>query len=106
MTNLNLGMSKAQVIEVMGQPDSAAAQDGQEYLIYTLNRGVGGARAGGCAATALFTLGAAYTNDRCSGVEDDYFVRFVSGELESYGRVGDFDSTQVPEATINVNTNE
>jgi hypothetical protein len=41
----------------------------------------------------------------CGGEEDDFFVRFKEGVVESYGRVGDFDSTNVPEATINVNTN-
>ena len=33
-------------------------------------------------------------------------MKFNQGKVTSYGKVGDFDSTQDPEATINLNTKE
>ena len=81
-SNLNLvslGMNKTQVTEIMGNPDTSSAQAPHEYFIYYL------------------------TVDY--GIVQNFFVRFENGVVESYGRVGDFDSSQVPEATINVNRN-
>ncbi len=97
---VSLGMNKAQVQDVMGSPKSSSAQAGLEYFIYGLtSKG----NAGECVAGAVLTLGFGFL--MCGGEEDDFFVRFKEGVVESYGRVGDFDSTNVPEATINVNTN-
>ena len=31
-----------------------------------------------------------------------YFVRLKNGVVESYGKVGDFDSTKTPELNINI----
>ena len=38
----------------------------------------------------------------------DYFVRFKNGLVESYGKMGDFDSTKVPETktTVDLNINK
>ncbi len=34
------------------------------------------------------------------------YVRIINGVVESYGNVGDFDSTKIPEKTLNVNIDE
>ena len=106
LNEVSLGMSKTDVIDVMGQPASSAASDGFEYMIYELSRRTGTGQTAGCTALALLTLGITLVSPACRAAQDDFFVRFVDGEVESYGRVGDFDSTQVPEATINVNRND
>lgn len=85
MNKLSLGMTKQQVIGAMGTPDSTAAQGGAEYLTYKLWKDFW---------------------DRSPGnYSEPYFVRLVDGKVESYGRVGDFDSTKAPETkqTIDVN---
>jgi hypothetical protein len=99
---VGLGMNKAQVMEIMGRPDTSSAQTPHEYFIYSLSVDLTGEEQVRCAVgtVALLGLGVGF----CSK-EDDFFVRFENGLVESYGRVGDFDSTRVPEATINVNRN-
>jgi hypothetical protein len=82
LTELSVGMSKSEVIKLLGKPDSVSAKSGMEYLTYTLR------------TETSFTR-------NTWGYQGQYFVRLVNGRVESYGRVGDFDSTKDP--TINVN---
>ena len=84
MNKLMLGMTKLQVIDVMGEPDSTAAQAGTEYLKYNLWKD--------------------YWDRSPGNYSEPYFVRLVDDKVESYGRMGDFDSTKVPETkqTIDV----
>ena len=95
-------MNKTQVTGIMGNPDTSSAQAPYEYFIYNLSVPLTGEEQTRCAVAtvALLGLGAG----ACFKGED-FFVRFEGGLVESYGRVGDFDSTQDPEATINVNRN-
>ena len=87
MNNLRLGMTKAEVISALGQPTSTSASEGTEYLVYKLR-------------------------DRFNPdfmepdlYEKDYFVRLRDGKVDSFGQVGDFDSTKIPESkhTLDVN---
>ena len=76
MNRLSIGMTKAEVIDQLGSPDSSAGQGNAEVLKYQLG------------------------NDHPLTHRgwETYFVRLVSGKVESYGKMGDFDS-----ATINLN---
>ena len=75
-------MTKAQVIEVMGNPTSVSAQgQGLQYLNYALSE---------------------TSDDELRGLTTNYYVRLIHGKVESFGRMGDFDSTQKP--TIRVET--
>ena len=75
-------MTKEQVIHTMGKPTSISAQGGGfEYLNYSLSE---------------------TSDDAWRGVGTRFFVRLVNGKVESFGRLGDFDSTQKP--TIRVET--
>ncbi len=101
INTVSLGMNKQQVIETMGNPDNSRAAEGVEYLIYKLKAATD---AGACAAgwgLAVFTLGVSTLE--CAREKADYFVQLEAGKVTAYGQVGDFDSTKVPEATINVN---
>jgi outer membrane protein assembly factor BamE (lipoprotein component of BamABCDE complex) len=82
MAELSVGMTKSEVIKLMGKPDSVSAQNGVEYLTYTLR------------TETSFTK-------NTWGYQGQYFVRVINGRVDSYGKVGDFDSTKDP--TINVN---
>lgn len=79
INNINIGMTKEQVIAVMGSPISTSAMEGQEYLTYSLIESF--------------------------GVERQYFVRLIDGKVEAYGRMGDFNSTKVPEHKTTIDMN-
>lgn len=68
MNSISLGMTKAEVVKVMGSPTSTSAKDGVEYLNYK-----------------LYDTFA----DADSGIGTNYYVRLVGGKVESYGRLED-----------------
>ena len=72
---VQLGMTKSEVVAVMGKPTSVSAQGGSEYLNYALSE---------------------TDDDAFRGWTKPYYVRLVNGKVESYGRTGDFDSTKTP----------
>ncbi|MDB5759743.1 MAG: hypothetical protein JWM30_3032 [Burkholderia sp.] len=82
ISSVSLGMTKKQVIETMGPPDAVSAQGDAEYLSYNLC-------ASNCAALIVQNR-----------VQDWYYVRLIQGNVESYGRKGDFDSTKTPTTRI------
>lgn len=75
ISDVRIGMSKEEVLKVMGSPKSTSAQDRAEYLVYFLFEQVSPIGSGG------------YWR---------YYVRLVDGKVESFGRFGDFDSTKPP----------
>lgn len=80
---VQIGMTKEEVIKVMGPPSSTSAKAGTEYLNYSLSE----------------------TDDQAFyGITKPYYVRLIDGKVDSFGRLGDFDSTQKP--TVRVETNE
>ncbi len=85
MNMIKLGMSKQQVIEILGEPVSTSAKDNITYIRYFLH-------------------------DKIEGVPREqeysyYFVRLVDGKVESFGRTGDFDSAKVPETKRTIDLN-
>ena len=64
MNRLNLGMTKKEVVEVIGEPTSTSARRNTEYLNYHL------------------TTGVFYTTV--------YYVRLLNGKVVDYGTAGDF----------------
>ena len=64
MNRISVGMTRDQVIEQMGKPHSTSAKDDVEFLNYKLASG--------------------------SFFRDDYYVRLVDGQVDAYGRAGDF----------------
>ncbi len=87
MNELSVGMTKGQVIEVLGQPRSISAKGNVEYLNYNLY--------------------APFDADRTadSGPYVPYFVRLIDGKVEAYGKRGDFDSTKPPETKTTIDLN-
>jgi hypothetical protein len=80
-------MSKQEVVTVLGPPVSTSAKEGVEYLNYKFSE---------------------TDDDAFRGWTSPYFVRIVNGKVESYGRLGDFDSTKTPEtkSTIDLKINK
>ncbi len=83
ISKVKLGMTRAEVIKVMGKPTSVSAQGETEYLNYALSE-----------------------TDQAAGRgwTTPYFVRLISGKVDSYGRTGDFDSTRTPAVRIESNS--
>ncbi len=84
MNNLNLGMTKQEVINVLGIPLSTSAQNGIEYLNYRFTE---------------------TDEDDWDSIYTPYYVRLIDGRVESYGKLGDFDSTTIPEMKSTVDLN-
>ena len=63
MNNLNLGMTKKEVVDVIGNPSSTSETSGVLYLKYRLRDGL---------------------------ISDDYYVRLKDGKVDAYGRFGEF----------------
>ena len=82
LNNISLGMSKGDVIKTLGSPSSISAKDNVEYLKYNFRPVI--------------------TSVEDSTHNYDYFVRLINGKVESYGKVGDFDSTKNPAGDINL----
>jgi hypothetical protein len=76
MNLISLGMTKQQVIEVMGEPDTTTATYTNEYFNYAL--------AEGCLVSMTLI--------RCPLTP--YFARFINGKVDAYGRSGDFGTMQ------------
>lgn len=78
INSVSLGMSKEDVIKLMGKPVSTSATEGTEYLNYKL----------------------------AETVYDDfytpYYVCIRDGKVISYGRTGDFDTTKDPTQVIKI----
>jgi hypothetical protein len=84
MNSLSVGMTKQQVIAAMGRPESVRADGGVEYLHYKLSESGDWVRGTWGVPTR------------------DYFVRLKNGVVDSYGKVGDFDSAKDPTVDVNI----
>ena len=82
LNKVSLGMSKAEVIQAIGTPDSVSAQGSVEYMVYHW-------------ASPKQII--ADENDL-----DRYFIRLTDGRVDAYGEKGDFDSTQDPTTKIKI----
>ena len=81
LNQLSVGMSKEDVIKKLGQPKSTAAANGIEYMQYRWVKTV-------IAADGNFP--------------EDYYVAIKNGQVASFGRKGDFDSTKVPTQRLEI----
>jgi len=82
MNDIKIGMTRQQVIEIMGSPSSSSAINNIMYLNYSLHE----------------------WNHPEGQERSSYFVRIIDGKVESYGKSGDFDSTKPP--TIRIEKDE
>ena len=84
MNSVSIGMTKQEVISVLGPPTSTSAKEGVEYLDYRFYE----------------------TDDHAFyGITSPYFVRIINGKVDSYGHLGDFDSTKAPETKSTIDLN-
>jgi hypothetical protein len=76
INRLGIGMTKAEVLQAMGQPQSTSADKDAEVLLYRLGEGL---------RTRYSPDGTPMTG-QATGL---YRVRLESGKVVSFGRVGD-----------------
>ena len=75
LNGISLGMTKQDVLKIMGNPKSISAKGNIEYLKYVCSEG--------------------FVSSACNELSNrEYFVRLVDGKVESYGNIGDFDSAK------------
>ena len=95
LNSISLGMSKKEVIREVGSPATTKAADGVEFLIYNLSN-----KRFACAAGTAFSFGAVAVNSEYGCQGEEYFVKFVDGKTQAFGRVGDFKSSRDPTKRI------
>ena len=81
LSKVRTGMPKQEVIDALGKPDNIATQGRTEFLEYGWDKFM----------------------DGLVGSADWYYVRLVDGQVEFFGRKGDFDSTKNQAFDLNVN---
>ena len=79
MNKIQAGMTRTQVIDTLGEPNSSAGTGREEHLVYRL-----------------------YEYDAWSGGYERFFVRLIDGKVSSYGKQGDWDTTKDPTQVIKV----
>ena len=82
-------MSKPEVVHILGTPESTRATRGVEFLVYRLRERI--AKPGEAIAPI--------------GIDEKYFVKLVDGKVESFGRLGDFDSIKPFETKHEIDVN-
>lgn len=87
MVNLQMGMTRAQVVQVMGSPTSVGSINDSDYLNYNL-----------CVASCAGPI--PFRQFR------PFYVRLIKGKVESFGEKGDFGSTKTPTMRIEVDKTE
>src|ERR1022692_3777667 len=75
LNKISVGMTEAQVVKVLGQPQSTRANEGVEYLHYKLGEA-------GDWVWWPFIQG------------HDYFVHLTNGVVDAWGKPGDFKSNR------------
>ena len=85
-SQISMGVSQAEIIQILGKPDDMSAIDGTVYLNY------------------IYTPW--YDHNGADGKAEHYFVRLVGDKVDSFGRKGDFNTTKDPEQTININVKQ
>ena len=78
---IQIGMSRSEVMAILGKPIEIKVSGKSEYLMYS---------------TKPIGRLEAYRGE----VWKDNFYRFIDGRLESFGQMGDFDSTKDPTQKI------
>jgi hypothetical protein len=78
MNDITIGMTREDIIQLLGQPNSTSAMNSTIYLNYKLR------------------------TPYVSGHIPQYFVRLIDGKVESFGKMGDFDSAKVPESKTTI----
>ena len=83
---VEIGMSQQEVVSVMGKPETIAAHKGR--VVYL-----------------LYTYAPWYDHNGADGGKENYFVRLVDNKVDSFGKKGDFDSTNPETIRIELDTN-
>ena len=73
LNKVSVGMTKAQVVEVLGQPQSTRDKEGIEYLHYQFSE----------QGDMIWWK-----------PQHDYFVRLTNGVVDAWGKPGDFNSNR------------
>ncbi len=93
---LSIGMTKAEVLEIMGKPDATRATANLEFLTYHERT----------KPIANYIDCLLDPQQQSCGKEVEFLVRLVNSRVDAYGMAGDFDLTKDPAADINLSIEE
>lgn len=93
LSKVEVGMTREQVVAVMGHPSSVSAIQNTVYLNYNIQEI--------SVPQQIFMSHFGITGE----VSGAYYVRLINGHVESFGKLGDFNSTHIPEQQLDVNVN-
>ena len=79
VNKISLGMTKSEVIRILGEPSKSSASSGQEIFEYEVR---GGDYSGCLTAAGIFTLGIASAD--CQKLLDNLAIIFKNGKVDSY----------------------
>ncbi len=96
---LNIGMTKAEVIQVLGTPDTTRAVEGVEYLTYQLGTGFSPDK---CFIGTILTLGIMAPMACGHEYLIPFIVRLADRKVNAYGKPRDFDLSKNPTNDINL----
>src|SRR5437879_2398144 len=85
MNRVSIGMTKAEVVRVLGQPESTSGSQGSEYMIYTLRDRLDGRP---------------FVDLMPHEVLGHYYVRLTGGRVDAYGSTGEPEMSQGESRTI------
>ena len=88
MGSLTVGMSKFEVYQLLGQPESELTVGPYEYLEYSLSEAPPATMQTVCAVGGLYTIAitAVFRVDECRSKVDKYFVRLKGARVDRYGQ--------------------
>lgn len=81
LNKISVGMTEAQVVQVLGQPQSTRAKDGVEFLHYRLSES---------GDWIWWPMADTFQPHH-------YFVRLTNGVVDAWGKAGDFKSNRPAE---------
>jgi hypothetical protein len=110
LNEMSVGMTKSDVTELLGEPQTTTGMNGTEYMMYELRDAPSPSTQAGCAIVDLPFGGMAVSSvllDECEYTNDLYFVRLIDGKVDAYGQRVYFDSmggskssSEIPPITI------
>ncbi|MCP9453568.1 MAG: SHOCT domain-containing protein [Nitrospira sp.] len=73
INQLEVGMTKAKAVSILGEPQHSSAHDKTEYLFYTFSNGI---------------------------IRKQYYVQIINGTVNSFGRLDDLKDSRPPTVRI------
>lgn len=86
LNEMSVGMTKSDVTELLGEPQTTTGMNGTEYMTYELRDAPDAVTQAACGVAGIYTFGLAAAMDDCQYSDELYYIRLVDGEVDAYGQ--------------------